>query len=104
MDKLIYLIYPILVVILFWGCKVYGKEKWNEGAFSISQMKVIQGFSALCIMLHHTGQKTCAPWHPPQYIVHGLDLFVPFGYYFVGIFLFAPATDFTRATAQSRTI
>lgn len=88
MDKLIYLIYPLLGVILFWGCKVYGKEEWNEGAFSISQMKAIQGFTALLIMLHHTGQKTCAPWHPPQYIVHGLDLFVPFGYYFVGIFLF----------------
>lgn len=88
MDKLTYLIYPLLGVILFWGCKVYGKEEWNEGAFSISQMKAIQGFTALLIMLHHTGQKTCAPWHPPQYIVHGLDLFVPFGYYFVGIFLF----------------
>lgn len=88
MDKLIYLIYPLLGVILFWGCNVYGKGEWNEGAFSISQMKAIQGFTALLIMLHHIGQKTCAPWHPSRYIVHGLDLFVPFGYYFVGIFLF----------------
>lgn len=88
MDKLIYLIYPILTIILFWGCKVYGRKEWNEGAFSISQMKAVQGFSALCIMLHHIGQKTCAPWHNPKYIVHGLDIFVPFGYYFVGIFLF----------------
>lgn len=53
-----------------------------------TQTKALQGFSAICILLHHVGQKTCAHWLNPKYIVHGLDVFVPIGYYFVGIFLF----------------
>ena len=44
--------------------------------------------TALCIALHHIAQKTCGSWHPRQYIVHGLDVFVPIGYLFVSIFLF----------------
>lgn len=54
---------------------------------SLSQTKALQGFFAICIMLHHIGQKTCAYWLNPKYIVHGLDVFVPIGYFFVGIFL-----------------
>ena len=27
-------------------------------------------------MLHHMAQKTCAPWNPSAFIVHGLDFFV----------------------------
>ena len=34
------------------------------------------------------GQKTCAPWHEARYIVHGLDLFVNYGFYFVSVFMF----------------
>lgn len=88
MDKLVYIFYPILLIVLFWGAKFFGKNSWNDECFSLSQTKALQGFSALCIMFHHIGQKTCAPWLFPQYIVHGLDVFVPTGYLFVGIFLF----------------
>lgn len=88
MDKLVYLYYPILIGLLFWGAQFYGRGSWNEGFLSLKQTKALQGFCAICIMLHHIGQKTCAFWLSPRYIIHGLDLFVPFGYYFVGIFLF----------------
>ena len=88
MNHLIYLIYPLMAAALLWGCKPFGKGQWNEEAFSLKQMKALQGFFAICIMLHHIGQKTCASWLPPQYIIPGLELFVPFGYYFVGFFLF----------------
>ena len=88
MGSLIYLIYPVMAVLLFWGAKRAEKGSWNEEAFSLKQMKALQGYLAICIMLHHIGQKTCANWLEPWMIEPGLELFVPFGYYFVGIFLF----------------
>lgn len=88
MDKLVYLVYPVLLLILLWGSKVYGRKKWNEECFSIGQMKAVQGFAALCIILHHIGQKTCAGWLPRNQIIPGLEMFVPSGYLLVGIFLF----------------
>ena len=89
MNAFIYLIYPILLFALLWGSKRFVKGTWNEDAFSLKQMKALQGFAAICIMLHHIGQKTCASWlSPKQFVAHGLDLFVPIGYYFVCFFLF----------------
>lgn len=88
MNYVIYLIYPLMATVLLIGCKSIGKSKWNEEAFSLKQMKAIQGYFAICIMLHHIGQKTCASWLEAKYIIPGLELFVPFGYYFVGFFLF----------------
>lgn len=89
MDKLVYLSYPILLLILLWGARFYPKkDQWNEGFLSLEQTKALQGFMAICILFHHMGQKTCAPWHKKSVIVHGLDLFVPIGYFFVGVFLF----------------
>ena len=88
MDKLVYLYYPLLAVVLLWGVKFYKKGTWNDGFMSLSQTKALQGFFALLIMFHHAGQKTCAPWLNPKFIIPGLELFVPIGYFFVGIFLF----------------
>lgn len=88
MNLLVYLCYPLLAVFLFWGAKVYKRNEWNTEFLSLSQTKALQGFCAVAIMLHHIGQKTCAPWLNPKVIVHGLDVFVPIGYWFVGIFVF----------------
>ncbi len=88
MDKIVYIYYPLLAVVLLWGAKFFKKGTWNDGFMSLSQTKALQGFFAICIMFHHTAQKTCAPWLKPKYIIHGLDVFVPIGYFFVGIFLF----------------
>lgn len=88
MDLLVYGYYFVLVAILLWGAKFYGPKTWNDGFMSLSQTKALQGFCAICVMLHHIGQKTCAPWHDPRVVVHGLDVFVPIGYFFVGVFLF----------------
>ena len=87
--KAVYLVYVILPVLLLWGAKLYGKGQWNEEALSLRQTKALQGFLAICVMLHHVGQKTCAPWlWPASRIIHGLDLFVPIGYLLVAVFLF----------------
>ena len=89
MNNLTYLVYPLLLLLLLWNSKPAGHNDWNEDAFSLRQMKAMQGFFAICIMLHHIGQKTCASWiSKEQFVAHGLDFFVPLGYYFVGFFLF----------------
>lgn len=88
MDYIVYIFYPLLLLLLLYGSKLYGKNAWNDDFMSLTQTKAIQGFFAICIMFHHLGQKTCAPWLKEEYIVHGLDFFVPIGYLFVAVFLF----------------
>lgn len=88
MDKLVYIYYVVLAVVLFWGAKVFTKKTWNDDFMSLSQTKALQGFTALCIMFHHISQKTCAYWLDRKYIHPGLEFFVDIGFIFVGIFLF----------------
>lgn len=87
MDKLVYLAYPAVLILLLAGARLYGPGQWNEESMSLRQCKLWQGFFAVCIMLHHAGQKTCAPWLNRRYIIPGLEFFVPIGYYFVAFFL-----------------
>lgn len=88
-NKFIYLVYPILLIVYFWGAKFFGNNEWNDDAFSLKQMKAIQGFISVCIMFHHISQKTCASWlSEDKFVADGLNLFVPIGFYFVAIFLF----------------
>jgi len=88
MDYIVYLFYPLLLVLLLFRAKLHGKTGWNDEFMSLSQTKELQGFIAVCIVFHPLGQKTCAPWLNPEYIVHGLDFFVPIGYLCVAVFLF----------------
>ncbi len=92
-----YLFYFALAVLFFFGSEGFGRGKWNEDHTSLSQTKVLLGMAAVCIALHHMGQKTCAPWHPSVYTVHGLDIFVPMGYMLVGLFLFASGLGLYRS-------
>ena len=84
----IYLFYFLLAALIFYGAKTAERGSWNEDFTSLKQTKILQGISALGVMLHHMAQKTCASWVPRAYVVHGLDFFVPIGYLFVGIFFF----------------
>lgn len=88
MHYLVYIYYPLLILLILWGCKWFNKGSWNDEVLSLTQTKALQGFCAVCIILHHIGQKTCAPWLPSEVITHGLDAFVPIGYLLVSIFLF----------------
>lgn len=92
-----YLCYFLLAALICFGASCAGRGKWNEGCTSLEQTKVLQGVTALGIALHHMAQKTCAPWHPQATIVHGLDLFVPMGYMFVGVFLFCSGFGLYRS-------
>lgn len=86
MDKLVYLVYPIMLAILLVGAKAYKKDEWNEEFLDYGQTKYLQGFLAICIMLHHIGQEMCASWQTYK-LYPGLEFFVPLGYAFVGIFM-----------------
>ena len=90
MNYLTYSVYIILPLVLFWNAKVFYKSgSFNEEFMSLEQTKAFQGFLAICIMLHHIAQKTCASWiWPQERIIHGLDPFVPAGYIMVSFFLF----------------
>lgn len=61
---------------------------WNNNYWDKNQTKAIQAICAIGIIFHHMAQKTCAPWLPDEYIVHGLDIFLNAGYLFVGVFFF----------------
>ena len=88
-STILTIIIPILFIsLLFVQSKFYKKDEWNEDYLSKTQTKIIKGFCAVGIVLHHLAQKTAAPWLESKYIIHGLDFFVNIGYLFVGAFLF----------------
>ena len=91
-----YLFYFSLALLFFFGARSTGRG-WNEEYTSLKQTKMLQGIAALGIALHHMAQKTCAPWHPSVYTVHGLDFFVPIGYMLVGLFLFCSGLGLYRS-------
>lgn len=87
MDYLVYLIYPVMVVLLLLGAKFYKRGQWNEEFLDYGQTKYFQGFLAVCIMLHHIGQEMGASWQ--TYTLYpGLEFFIPLGYVIVSIFMF----------------
>lgn len=85
MDKLVYLTYPVMAVILTIGATWYGKDTWNEEFMSLKQSKYIQGYMALSIMVHHIAQETCGSWHTYP-LIPGLEVYVNVGYLFVAVF------------------
>lgn len=88
MSYITLIVYPILILILFWKSKVIKKSEYNEEWNSVSETKAIQGLIALCIVCHHTAQQTCASWLESRNIVHGLDPFLNIGFMLVAVFFF----------------
>lgn len=86
MGYLAYLIYPVMLVLLLVGSKFCKKGEFNEDFLSFEQTKYVQGYLAICIMLHHIGQEMSASWQKYP-LIKGLEFFVPLGYLFVGFFL-----------------
>lgn len=90
MNVFLMILFPLLFFsVAAFGAKPAGKGQWNDDYLGLKQMKALQGFSALGIMLHHMAQKTAAEWLDPSYIHHGLDMFVSIGTFFVSVFLFS---------------
>lgn len=88
MEYFVYLVYPALLVFLFWGVSVSGKNSWNEEVLSLRQTKALQGFFAVIIMLHHLALCSCDKNVEPEFFRNGLQMFLPMGYLCVAIFFF----------------
>lgn len=87
MNLLIYLVYPLLLVLLFYKSKVRTSEE-SDSFLDISQSKALLGFFALCIVFHHLSQETSASWLPETVRRSGLEFFVPRGFLYVSGFFF----------------
>ena len=92
-----YLFYFLFAVLLFFGARYAGRGKWHEGFTSLEQSGILKGITVMLVSLHHMGQKTCGSWQPRPFIVHGLDIFVPVGYLFVGVFFFCSGMGLYRS-------
>ena len=93
-----YLFYFLLAALLFFGAQYM--SDWNDSYTTRDQTIVLRGAMALGVALHHMAQKTCAPWHPYQYRVHGLDPFLHVGYLFSSVFLFCSGMGLYRSLRQ----
>lgn len=88
MDRLVYIYYPLLILLLFTGAKISRRGEWNDEVLSLRQTKAFLGFQAILIIFHHCSQRTAAPWLDKTHIHHGLDVFVFIGYLCVAAFFF----------------
>lgn len=88
MDKLIYIYYPLLIVLLVWGSGIMRKGKWNDDALSFDQTKSLLGFAEIVIILHHCSHKSSAWWVEPRYHRPGLEFFASVGFLCVALFFF----------------
>ena len=92
-----YMVYFLLGALLCFGAKLCPRGVWNEEYTSRQQTKVLTGVMTLGVALHHMAQKTCAPWHPSSYTVHGLDFFVGIGFPVVAVFFFCSGLGLYRS-------
>ena len=86
----VYLVYPLLLFLLFYGSKLLKRGEWNSNYLSLEQTKAFLGFCSVLIVFHHISQKTC-DHNLDQFSVElrpGLELFVFVGYLCVAMFFF----------------
>lgn len=72
-------IYVILAVILLFGAKIRIRG-WDDGFLSLSNTKILQGFCAVLIIIHHISQIITDS--------QALSPFADYGVLFVGVFFF----------------
>ena len=85
---MIYMAYPLLILLLFYGAVVCKQGEWNEEYLSLKQTKAFLGFCAVIIMFHHISQKTCEPSLDQRWFRPGLEFFIYVGYLCVAMFFF----------------
>lgn len=90
-------VYALLVFLLFYGCKSVAKLSSSTGTsistnvFSVDTAKCLQGFCALCVVLHHLSQNKDFS----KYDV--LGVFENIGYLFVAVFFFCSGFGLVRS-------
>ncbi len=88
MQCIVCLFYPLLFFVLLWRSKLFGKGKYNDEYLSLGQMKSVQAFCALGIVLHHIALKTCSPVVAEEFYQGGLEPLLKVGFLFVAVFFF----------------
>lgn len=79
----IYLV--VLLFVLVWGCKKAEKDTFHEDFLSYPVVKVLQGFAALSVVLHHVTQDVTQYGSINKGII---NVFVDAGVLFTGLFFF----------------
>ena len=75
------IIFPLLALLLLVGVKVSKRKEWQDNPFSLETSKAVQGFAAVCIILHHLSQELAEK-------AGVLGDFEDLGVLFVGVFFF----------------
>ena len=100
MDYLIYLIYPMMLVLLFYKSSVAKRGEWNDEVLSLKQTKALQAYASICIMLHHIALTTCDKNVVQEFHKDGLNVFLPAGYLCVAIFFFCSGYGLYKSNQQ----
>ena len=77
-----------LVAVLIAGAKVSKKRECQEEPFSLDSSKAIQGFAAVCIILHHLSQDLLKDAGPFEFLSGCGVLFVGIFFFFSGYGLY----------------
>ena len=77
-----------LVAVLIAGAKVSRRREWQEEPFSLDSSKAIQGFAAVCIILHHLSQDLLKEAGPFEFLSGCGVLFVGIFFFFSGYGLY----------------
>ena len=75
-----------LIGILILGTERLPRGGWNDRPLSLAQTKALQGFLALCIVIHHCAQKVFYDSTRPAPGPSGLEVMAFIGFMFVGYF------------------
>ena len=81
LDLPLIIIFPLLLLLLLVGVKISKRKEWQDNPFSLETSKAVQGFAAICIILHHLSQELAEK-------AGVLGDFEDLGVLFVGIFFF----------------
>lgn len=103
MNELVYLIYPLLVLLLLWKAERLPVAEASPETDTLpgrDRTKPLLGFFAVCILMHHISQKTSAPWLPAEVRRAGLEPFVPTGYLFVSLFFFVSGLGLWKSSRE----
>lgn len=100
MDYLIYLVYPMMLVLLFYKSSVSKRGEWNDEVLSLKQTKALQAYASICIMLHHIALTTCDKNVVQEFHKDGLNVFLPAGYLCVAIFFFCSGYGLYKSNQQ----
>lgn len=93
---LTYAVYISLIVIILWGCKFAGINRYNDDFLEKDITKSIRGLAAILIILHHISQRPAF-----QDVTKEIFFFNEIGFLFVTIFFFSSGYGLTISSKNN---